>query len=85
MEVAVKYAFDKIKLIFKCYILCNRTKIKKKKFGGKQMFENVKVFNYTLAGRPLSVEIGKVAGLANGSCMISYGDTVILHCFDENS
>jgi polyribonucleotide nucleotidyltransferase len=44
------------------------------------MFENFKVFNYTLAGRPLSVEVGKVAGLANGSCMIKYGDTVILAC-----
>ena len=44
------------------------------------MFDNYKVFNYTLAGRPLKVEIGKVAGLANGSCMISYGDTVILAC-----
>ncbi len=44
------------------------------------MFENHKVFKYTLAGRPLSVEVGKVAGLANGSCMISYGDTVILAC-----
>ena len=44
------------------------------------MFENYKVFNYTLADRPLKVEVGKVAGLANGSCMISYGDTVILAC-----
>ena len=44
------------------------------------MFENHRIFNYTLAGRPLSVEVGKVAGLANGSCMISYGDTVILAC-----
>ncbi len=44
------------------------------------MFENYKVFNYTFAGRPLKVEVGKVAGLANGSCMISYGDTVILAC-----
>ena len=42
------------------------------------MFENYKVFNYTYAGRPLTVETGKVAGLANGSCMIHYGDTVIL-------
>lgn len=44
------------------------------------MFENYKVFNYTYAGRPLTVETGKVAGLANGSCMIHYGDTVILAC-----
>ncbi|MBO5755860.1 MAG: polyribonucleotide nucleotidyltransferase, partial [Clostridia bacterium] len=44
------------------------------------MFENYKVFEYTYAGRPLKVEVGKVAGLANGSCMISYGETVILAC-----
>ena len=31
-----------------------------------------------LAGRELSVEIGKVAGLANGAAMVRYGDTVIL-------
>ena len=44
------------------------------------MFENYKVFNYEYAGRPLKIEVGKVAGLANGSCMISYGETVILAC-----
>ena len=44
------------------------------------MFENYKVFRTVLAGRPLVVETGKVAGLANGSCMIHYGDTVILAC-----
>ncbi len=44
------------------------------------MFENYKVFNYTYAGRPLVVETGKVAGLANGSCMIRYGETVVLAC-----
>ena len=44
------------------------------------MFENYKVFNYEYAGRPLKVEVGKVAGLANGSCIISYCETVILAC-----
>ena len=44
------------------------------------MFENYKVFEYEYAGRPLKVEVGKVAGLANGSCMISYGETTILAC-----
>ncbi len=43
-------------------------------------FKNYKVFNYTLAGRPLVVETGKVAGLANGSAMVRYGDTVVLCC-----
>ncbi len=43
-------------------------------------FRNYRVFNYTLAGRPLVVETGKVAGLANGSVMIHYGDTIVLCC-----
>ena len=42
------------------------------------MFENYKVFETTLAGRPLKVETGKIAQLANGSCLIRYGETVIL-------
>ena len=44
------------------------------------MFENYKVFNYEFAGRPLVVETGKLAGLANGSCLVRYGDTVLLCC-----
>ena len=44
------------------------------------MFENYKTFSYELAGRPLVVETGKVAGLANGSCIVRYGDTAILAC-----
>ncbi|MBE6679256.1 MAG: polyribonucleotide nucleotidyltransferase [Ruminococcaceae bacterium] len=44
------------------------------------MFENYKVFNYTLAGRPLVIETGKIAGLANGSCLVRYGETVVLAC-----
>ena len=43
-------------------------------------FKNYKVFNYTLAGRPLVVETGKMAGLANGSVLCRYGDTAVLCC-----
>lgn len=42
------------------------------------MFENYKVFQTTLAGRPLVVETGKMAQLASGSCLVRYGETVIL-------
>ncbi|MHB1154111.1 MAG: polyribonucleotide nucleotidyltransferase [Eubacteriales bacterium] len=42
------------------------------------MFENFKTFEYKLAGRPLVIETGKMAGLANGSCLVKYGDTIIL-------
>ena len=44
------------------------------------VFENHKTFEYTLAGRPLVIETGKMAQLANGSCLVRYGDTVILAC-----
>ena len=41
------------------------------------MFENYRVFKTTFAGRPLIVETGKLAQLANGSCLVRYGETVI--------
>ena len=37
-----------------------------------------KIYKMDLAGRELSVEIGKVAELANGECIVRYGDTVVL-------
>ncbi|PWM44760.1 MAG: polyribonucleotide nucleotidyltransferase [Clostridiales bacterium] len=42
------------------------------------MYANERTFETTFAGRPLVVETGKFAGLANGSCMIRYGDTCVL-------
>ena len=42
------------------------------------MFENMKVFETELAGRKLSVETGRLAGLANASVLMKYGDTVVL-------
>ena len=44
------------------------------------MFENFRTFSYEFAGRPLTVETGKMAGLANGSCLIRYGGTAVLCC-----
>jgi polyribonucleotide nucleotidyltransferase len=37
-----------------------------------------KVFKYTLAGRDLTITVGKIAELTNGSCIVRYGDTVIM-------
>ena len=37
-----------------------------------------KVYETELAGRKLSIETGKIAGLANGSVMVRYGDTVVM-------
>ena len=42
------------------------------------MFENYRTFKTTFAGRELMVETGKVCGLANGSCWIHYGETVVM-------
>lgn len=38
----------------------------------------IKTFQTEIAGRPLEVEIGKIANLANGSCVVKYGDTHVL-------
>ena len=35
-------------------------------------------FETEFAGRPLVIETGKMAGLANGSCLVRYGDTCVL-------
>ena len=42
------------------------------------MYENFRTFETEFAGRRLVVETGKMAELANGSCLVRYGDTVIL-------
>ncbi|MBE6787758.1 MAG: polyribonucleotide nucleotidyltransferase [Ruminococcaceae bacterium] len=42
------------------------------------MFENFKVYETTLAGRPLKLETGMMAGLANAAVMAKYGDTCVL-------
>lgn len=42
------------------------------------MFENYRVFETTYAGRPLRVETGKTCALANGSCWVTYGETVVM-------
>lgn len=39
---------------------------------------NIRKFETTVGGRPLVVEIGKLANLANGSALVSYGETVVL-------
>ncbi len=41
-------------------------------------FDNYREYRYELAGRPLVVKTGKVAGLANGAAMVQYGDTTVL-------
>ena len=37
-----------------------------------------KTYSTELAGRTLTIETGKIAGLANGSVVVKYGDTVVM-------
>ena len=46
----------------------------------EKVFDNYKTYEYELAGRKLVVENGKMAGLANGSVLVRYGETVVLAC-----
>ena len=41
-------------------------------------FKNFKVWETELAGRKLTLETGKMAGLANASVMARYGETNVL-------
>ncbi|MEG1578978.1 MAG: hypothetical protein RR336_09465, partial [Oscillospiraceae bacterium] len=43
-----------------------------------KQFTNQKLYTSELAGRPLSIEVGKMAELANASCMVRYGGTSVL-------
>ena len=40
-------------------------------------FDQYRVFETELAGRPLVVETGKMTQLANGACLVRYGETVV--------
>ena len=41
------------------------------------MFEKFKVYSIDFAGRPLVIETGKMGQLANGECLVRYGETVV--------
>ena len=42
------------------------------------MLENHKVFKTVIGGREVTVDVGKYAQQANGSCMVKCGDTVVM-------
>ncbi len=44
----------------------------------RQTFPNQKIFTTEFAGRPLSIETGKMCCLSNGSCLVRYGETAVL-------
>ena len=43
-----------------------------------KQFPNYKIYETTVAGRPLKIEVGKMAELANASAMVTYGETSVL-------
>lgn len=42
------------------------------------MSQNFRKFETVLAGKPITFETGKLAGLTNGSCVVRYGETVVM-------
>ena len=42
------------------------------------MLENHKIFKTTIGGREVSVDVGKYAQQANGSCIVRCGETVVM-------
>ena len=48
---------------------------KKENHTQKVMFKS---YSTKLAGRDLTIETGKICGLANGSVVVKYGDTVVM-------
>ena len=46
----------------------------------KRQFPNYHKYELDLAGRPLTLEVGKLAELANAAVMVGYGDTRVLVC-----
>ena len=46
----------------------------------KRQFPNYHKYDLDLAGRPLTLEVGKLAELANAAVMVGYGDTRVLCC-----
>ena len=46
----------------------------------QRQFPNYRKYEMELAGRPLTLEIGKLAELANAAVMVGYGDTRVLVC-----
>ena len=46
----------------------------------QRTFPQYRKYEMDLAGRPLTLEVGKLAELANGAVMVGYGDTRVLVC-----
>ncbi|MBQ1352027.1 MAG: polyribonucleotide nucleotidyltransferase [Oscillospiraceae bacterium] len=46
----------------------------------RKEFVNQREFTMDVAGKPLTIEVGRLAELCNASCLVRYGETVVLVC-----
>ena len=46
----------------------------------KKEFVNRKEYTLDVAGKPMTIEVGRLAELCNASCFVRYGETVVLVC-----
>jgi polyribonucleotide nucleotidyltransferase len=46
----------------------------------KKEFVNQKEYTLDVAGRPMTIEVGRLAELCNASCFVRYGETSVLVC-----
>ena len=44
----------------------------------KKQFPNYRKFEMTYEGRPLTMEVGKMAELCNAAVLVTYGETTVL-------
>ncbi len=44
----------------------------------KKQFPNYRKFEMTYEGRPLTMEVGKLAELCNAAVLVTYGETTVL-------
>ena len=49
------------------------------------MVNNIKKYSLDINGKNLEVEVGRVANLANGSCVLTLGETVVLATASANN
>ena len=77
-EVAVNYALELSGYLSAMFAPHKERKGEKKMVENFKTFDNYKVYTYDLAGRPLVVKTGKIAGLANGAALVQYGETTVL-------
>jgi len=79
VEVAVNYVSEGVSGAYLSAMFTSPKKKRRKNMVENfKTFDDYKVYEYELAGRPLVVKTGKIAGLANGAALVQYGETTVL-------